>query len=195
MEDRMKRLIVGVVFALPMLLSPMFALAQDATHNAGGVGFHNVEAPLGVRWWFAGQKVGIDLGVGFTNSPSGIDPDEKVNGFALDVGVPFVAHSWERAHVLLRPGILYQSQEVGFDSDPGTPGVQFDTETQSQFVVSGEIEGEVFLVDNISVSASTGIAFVSFDPGFGADSESSFGTFGNNFTNVGFHLYFFGGGQ
>jgi hypothetical protein len=41
------------------------------------------------------------------------------------------------------------------------------------------------------VSASTGIAYESFDPAFGADKETFFTTLGNNFTEVGFHLYLF----
>jgi hypothetical protein len=169
-----------------------FAAAPDAMHARGGLGFHNSVAPIGLRWWLSGEKVGIDVGLGITSTPANVDPDEKEMGWAFEAGVPFVMHSWDAVHVLFRPGLLYQSQEVGFDADPGTSGIQFDTENQTRFSVAAEIEAEVFLRDNVSVSASHGLAWETFDPGFGADSESSFGTFGNNFTNIGFHVYFLG---
>jgi hypothetical protein len=162
----------------------------DATHNRGGPGFHSVEAPIGIRWWMSGQKIGIDLGFGFNSEPASIDPTEKESSFALEAGVPFVCHSWDRVHTLIRPGILYQSQQVGFDSDPGI-GFTFDTENQTTLDVMLEGEVEVFLADNFSVSAAHGFVFRSFDPGFGADSQTSFGTRGNNFTTIGFHAYIF----
>lgn len=163
----------------------------EATHNSGGPGFHSVEAPVGIRWWFSGQKVALDLGLGFSSDPAFIDPNESETSFAIEAGVPFVCHSWSRAHALIRPGILYQSQQVGFDSDLTTPGIQFDTENQTTFDVMLEGEAEVFLADNVSVSAAHGIGFRSFDPGFGADSQTSFRTRGNNFTTIGFHVYMF----
>lgn len=189
----MKRvLLAACLFALATSASVASAAAPDARHARGGLGFHNVEAPIGLRWWMAGEKVGFDIGLGFSSTPAEIDPDEKESGLALEVGVPFVMRSWERAHVLFRPGLLYQSQGIGFDSDPGA-AFNYDTENQTTLSLLAEIEAEIFLVDNFSVSASHGIAFSSFDPGFGADSQSSFGTIGNNFTNIGFHVYFLGG--
>ena len=189
----MKRILL--VVSLCALISTVHsapAAAEEAHHARGGLGFHDLSAPIGMRWWMSGEKIGLDLGLGFNSEPSGIDADEKVMGYAFDVGVPLVMHSWDNAHVLFRPGLLYESQEVGFDADPG-PGFEFDTENQTTMSVLAELEAEIFLRDNFSVSASHGIAFRSYDPGFGADSETSFGTFGNNFTNVGFHVYFFGG--
>ncbi|TMQ71605.1 MAG: hypothetical protein E6K80_05090 [Candidatus Eisenbacteria bacterium] len=162
----------------------------DAQHNRGGPGFHSVEAPIGIRWWLGSEKVGLDLGFGVTNEPSAIDPSENVTGWAIEAGLPLVCHSWERVHFLVRPGILYQSQEVGFDADPA-PGIQFDTETTSSFDVKLEGEAEVFLASNLSVSAAHGLRFRSVDPGFGADRETSFATTGNNFTTIGFHVYIF----
>jgi len=191
----MKRLLLVVcLLALTSSTTVKSASADAATHAPIGLGFHDASAPIGVRWWMAGQKVGIDLGLGLSSSTSNFDSNEKVMGFALDVGVPLVMKSWDKAHVLFRPGILYQSQQVGFDADPGA-GYEFDTENQTTLSVLAEIEAEIFLHDNFSVSASHGLAFQSFDPGFGADSQTSFGTFGNNFTNIGFHVYFLGAGN
>lgn len=163
--------------------------AGGHSHKAVACGFHSVEAPVGLRWWMSNRKLAFDLGLGFNSEPAGIDPNESEKRFAFEAGVPLVAYSWNRAHALIRPGILYQSQQVGFDADPGTPGVQFDTDNETTLDVMLEGEAEVFLVDNVSVSAAHGIGLRRFDPGFGGDSETSFGTRGNNFTTIGFHIY------
>ena len=190
----MKRLFLAAACSFALVAGSTVALAAppDARHARGGVGFHDESAPLGLRWWLAGEKMGIDIGLGFGSRPSGVDPNEKESNWALDFGVPFVMHSWDFAHVLFRPGILYQSQEVGFD--PVGP-VTFDTETQTTLAIQVELEAEVFLRDNVSVSASHGLALSRFDPGFGADSQSTLETIGHNFTNVGFHVYFLGVGR
>jgi hypothetical protein len=192
----MRRLFFAV--AVLTFASTGVAFAQDTEsdaphHPSIGVGMRSSAAPLGLRWWFSGQKVGLDVGLGFVSVPAGIDPDEREMTWAIEAGVPFVLSSWERVHVLLRPGLVYQSQEIGFDEDPTTPGVQFDTESQTTFTVTGEIEGELFLARNFSVSASHGIGFASVDPAFGGDSQTIFGTLGNQFTEVGFHIYWPGG--
>ena len=110
----MKRVAVAVAVLLIGIITSL-AMADDMagspTHKNIGVGFHNVEAPLGIRWWLKDQKIGIDLGLGYSSTPGDLDPDESVTGLAFEVGVPFVIHSWDRVHVLLRPGLLYQSQE------------------------------------------------------------------------------------
>lgn len=191
----MKRtlLMAAVIMSAAIGLSPTRVEAQAEHHN-GALGFHNVEAPVGVRWWFTGQKMALDLGVGFSSSPGFIDPDEKVTDYAIDVGLPIVLKSWDRVHLILRPGFLYQSFGFQVDTDPDPLVTNIDTENATQFVVAGELEAEVFIVDNFSVSASHGIGFVTFDSGLpNSDSQSSFGTLGNNFTEIGFHLYVFGG--
>jgi hypothetical protein len=195
-ESVMQRLLLAVVFSFTLVAlgsTAASAAAPDAQHSPIGAGFHNVEAPLGLRWWLSGQKVAFDIGLGLNSTPASVDPDEKETRWAIDFGVPIIMHSWESVHVLFRPGLFYESQQVGFDADPGTSGVQYDTDNETTFAVVAELEGEVFLRDNISVSASHGIAYESFSPAFGGESRSSFGTFGNNFTNIGFHVYFLGG--
>jgi hypothetical protein len=194
-RDCMYRRIPVVAAALLslFLVLPLSAQADDDTlmpageHHKVSVGFHNTTAPLGVRWWLGSEKVGVDLGLGFHSEPSFIYADEKLTGWAIDVGVPIVMQSWNRVHVIFRPGLLYESQQV----EATAPPTAFDTENQKTMSITGEIEGEAFILHNFSVSATTGIAFVSFDPGFGADKENSFTTIGNNFTTVGFHLYIF----
>jgi hypothetical protein len=189
---------IPVVAAALLSLCCIFstpARADDDTnmpageHNKIGVGFHSTSAPVGVRWWLGSEKVGVDLGVGYHSDDAASSgfPGEKLKGWAVNVGVPIIVQSWNRVHVIFRPGVEFASQEV---EDFTTPAV-FDTQKEKTFDISGELEGEAFILQNFSVSASTGIAFESFDPGFGADKEKSFTTIGNNFTEVGFHLYMF----
>ena len=176
-----------VVVLVSMRSAP--ARADDpspAEHKGVGVGFHNIEAPLGVRWWLASQKVGVDLGLGFHSTPSAIFADEHLKSWGIAAGVPIVLKSWPRVHFLFRPGILWQSQEV----ETTAPPAAFNTDTEKTLEVIAELEGEAFLLDNFSVSASEGIAYKHFDP-IAGDSESSFGTVGGDFAHVGFHVYLF----
>jgi hypothetical protein len=185
---------IPVVAAALVSLSCVFAQpvrADDegaqAVHNNGGIGFHETTAPLGVRWWLGSQTVGIDLGLGFHSDPSLPYPNKHLKAWALSVGVPIVIRSWSRVHVLFRPGFLYQTQQVEATSPP----TAFSTESEKTLDISGEIEAEAFLLENFSVSASTGLAYESFDPGFGLDKQTSLRTLGGNFTSVGFHVYLF----
>lgn len=162
--------------------------AEPAMHNNGGLGFHDIDAPIGGRWWLGGRKAAIDLGIGFQSDPAP-SYDEHLKAFAFGVGVPIVLKSWRQVHVLFRPGFFYESQQV----QAATPPAPFDTEKQKTTRVTAELEAEAFLLDNFSVSASEGIGWNQFDPGFGQDKETSFGTLGNAFTEVGFHVYLFGG--
>jgi len=192
----MKRLSFAAAFIVLTSFASAPAVRAEmpaGEHRDGGLGFHNVEAPIGVRWWLAGQKIGIDLGFGYDTAPAPIHDQETLTHWAIDAGVPFIMHSWDRAHVIFRPGILYQSQEI--ETSLGPPPAAFNSDTGTLLDVSAEIEAEVFLVNNVSVSASHGISFHSENPPSGfADVPSTFRTFGNNFTNVGFHVYFLGGG-
>ena len=167
------------------------AAEEPAEHRDGSLGFHDVDAPLGVRWWFSGQKVGLDLGAGFQSNSAGPVgyPNDHLKTFAVAAGVPLTLKSWRQVHFLFRPGIFYQNEQVR----ASVPPEPFATENQKTIRVTGELEAEAFLLDNFSVSASHGIGWSQFDPGFGADKETSFGTLGRGFTSVGFHLYLFGG--
>ena len=193
----MRRLFILVAAVSMAVASHALAADGGPSHANGGLGFHSTEAPIGVRWWFSGQKVGLDLGLGFSSTPATADgyPDESLKDWALDVGVPICFRSWDRVHVNFRPGLLYQSSEYTISDATPPPPEPFDTENATSMLVTAELEAEVFLADNLSVSASHGIGFLTVDPGGTADSQTSFGTFGRNFTEVGFHYYFFGGGQ
>ncbi len=190
----MRRSITAAATILAVLFftaPPARADMAAGEHSNGSLGFHNSDAPIGMRWWFAGQKVGLDLGLGLRSAPAPSYSDESLTGYAFEVGVPMVMKSWNRAHLLFRPGILYDSQQFEADSPPDA----FDTVNGTRFALTAEFEAEMFLVDNVSVSASHGIGFSSIDPPGGGSSITSLSTFGNNFTNIGFHVYFFGGGH
>lgn len=179
------------VVATMFMLIPMLAYAQhgsSADHADVGVGFHNTTAPVGIRWWMSGQKVAIDAGLGFGSDQAPLYSDEKITNWTIDFGVPFVMKSWDRVHVLFRPGLVYHSQQVVITSPP----TAFNTDDETSFALTFEIEGEVFLADNVSFSASEGIEFNSLNPVGPGDSITSFSTIGRNFTQVGFHLYFLG---
>lgn len=155
----MNRLITAVA---ALLVAASFAgpsTARAVEHVNGSLGFHNLEAPVGIRWWLSGQKVGVDVGLGFVSVPAPSYSDEKLTSWAVDVGVPLVLRSWDRVHVIVRPGMLYTSQQLEATSPP----TAFDTADLTSFLLSGEVEAEVFLVDNFSVSASHGIAFISIN--------------------------------
>lgn len=188
----MRRLIPVVAATFVVLLgalpAPVQAEMPPGEHANGGLGFHDLEAPIGLRWWLSGQKVGIDLGLGFRSLPAPSYDDENLTGWSVEVGVPLVIKSWSHMHLMFRPGILYTSQQVEA-TDPPDP---FDTEDATTFDIAAEVEAEVFLIDHVSVSASHGIRYSSVDPAVGEE-RSSWNTFGNNFTNIGFHVYFLGG--
>jgi hypothetical protein len=191
--NRLLSVVAVTLFAL-FAIAPSFAAAQDmppAEHKSIGLGFHNDDAPIGVRWWLAGQKVGVDLGVGYDRESAGFlgFPDEHVSAFSFEAGVPIVLKSWSRLHFLFRPGILYRSQQEVADT-----ATVFDTQNAKTWRISGELEAEAFLLDNFSISASHGIAYESFDSPFADKNDTSFFTLGNNFTNIGFHVYLFGTG-
>jgi hypothetical protein len=195
----MKRLIqLVMIMALAITSS---SVAGAAEHKSLGLGFRpndigarnadelRIGAPIGVRWWLGEQKVGIDLGFGFSSHKDEA-ADKNAYDWSIDAGIPICVKTWDRVHVIARPGFDYASQQ---DFTPGlTPGT-FETITDKFITVSGEIEAEVFLVDNVSVSASHGVGFVHYKPGeSGGTSTTDFGTFGRNFTQVGFHVYLWG---
>lgn len=178
----MKRLIGWVALALVVCAGA--ASAQGGGEFKGALGFHNVEAPVGIRWWI-NDKVALDAALG-VGSDENTAVDENLSRWALDLGVPILLRSFDRLDFLVRPGIMFQSQEGVVD--PGPPLVTDDGTTMTLGV---ELEAEVFLLENFSVSAAHGFAIVNTDPPVG-ESTSDWGTTGANFTNIGFHVYLFG---
>ena len=205
----MRRTFAAIVIGL--MLAATGAFADDLTpHYKIGLGFHNAGplldpggghpappgAPIGVRWWIPDSRIGFDVGFGFQTHTAELNRDENETGWAIDLGLPVVAKSWDRVHVLVRPGFTYGSQQEGYkDIDD-----RFDTANITEWGITGEAEAEVFLADNFSVSAAEGVAFgkvtVPGDvSGSGRDEDFTvFGTIGSDFTTIGFHVYLWGGG-
>ena len=78
--------------------------------------------------------------------------------------------------------------------ETSSPPAAFDSDHEKIFQISGELETEIFLVDNVTISAAHGVAYQSINPIGAGDNLNTFTTTGGNFTSVGFHIYFFGGG-
>jgi hypothetical protein len=180
----MKRCIGLVVLAIALSVGTAFA----AEHKQGGLGFHDIQAPLGGRWWLNGDKIAIDAGLGF-GSNEDVPTNTNLTHWALDLGVPIALKSWDRVTFIVRPGILYTSQEEII----GPPPPPVNTDNTTVFTFQGELEAEVFLADNFSVSAAQGFG-ISSTSFAGGGSASDWGTSGANFTNIGFHVYLFGEG-
>jgi hypothetical protein len=178
----MKRLI-GLVF-LALVLDAGIALAAGPEHYQGSLGFHHEQAPLGGRWWLS-DKVGIDAGFGIGSQDIGAS--KNLSHWAFDIGVPILLQSWDRVHFILRPGVMFQSQDIV--TDPGPPIVTGSDKTTT---FGAELEAEVFLADNVSVSGSQGFEVINLSPAIG-NSTTDWSTTGANFTSLGLHVYLFGG--
>lgn len=179
----MKKLVTILTMALGVTAS-LPSITSAAVHNSIGLGFHSSDAPVGIRYWMTGQKLAIDAAVGFSSRDAG---EENLTDFAIEAGVPIVLRSWENVHFLFRPGIGFLSEGVLVVENGET-----DTDSATTLRILAELEGEVFVRDNFSVSASHGLAIENSSPPGDGDSSTNFGLFGNNFTEVGFHIYLFG---
>jgi hypothetical protein len=88
---------------------------------------------------------------------------------------------------MFRPGAAFTTQDELIVVDSMTDK---DSATTLRILAEGEVE--VFVAPNVSISASHGLAIVNSSPPGNGDSTTDFGFFGNNFTEVGFHIYLFG---
>lgn len=174
-----KTLLIITTLALTLGAASAFAAEMK-----GGLGFHNYQAPIGIRHWMNDQ-VGIDLGVGISSFKRefGSTTTSKNSGFSFDAGLPYCLKKWDKVHFILRPGVMYFSNTN--DNPPSGPKVK-----NSEFDVTGEFEAEVMVADNVSVSASHGLGFYSASDDASTKTKTS-GIFsiGNGWTQVGFHVY------
>ncbi len=196
----MKKLIVWAAAA--MMLFGAFS-AQAAEGMKGGLGFHVGEsatsnflgfiqplAPksgptLGGRQWF-NDAVGADFGVGYNSLKAEQGAlVETWTGFSFDIGLPIVVKKFDKVNLIFRPGFQWGSLE---DKDEtGSPTI---TTKYTMTGFSGTLEAEWMLADNLSISASHGLAWASLKnddtPAF---KVTSIGSTGNNFTQLGFNIY------
>lgn len=171
------------LLALAALVVVAAATPLHAADTRGGLGFHTFNAPIGFRHWLNSQ-VAIDAGIGIDNVKfeSGNTTTDKVNSWTIDVGVPYCFKTWDKVHIIGRPGFEYTSSK---DEPNAAPGV-----TTTGWAITGELEAEVMIVNNVSVSMSHGIEFTSQENDQTPKlKRSGFQTFGAGWSDVGFHVY------
>ena len=190
----MKRLITTI--ATMMLLLGAASVHAGAFPMTGGPGFRSLVTPvdvvpigptatpsLGLRQWFNDQ-VAVDIGLGYSQFK--IEPQpEKWTGFVVDVGLPLsVKRVNDKVNFILRPGFQWSSLEDK-DETNANNNVKWTT-----IGVTGELEVEWMLAENLSVSAAHGVGYFRLeDDGNPKTTITSVGTSANNFTQLGFHVY------
>ena len=166
--------------ALAMLISAAAFAAEAKT----ALGFHSFDAPIGIRTWFNNQ-VGLDLGVGLSsNTYTHGSPavDDKNSGYSLEAGLPYVFKSWDKVKFIGRPGVIYNTNKQ--EPAGGT------TVKNTNFSVMGELEVELAVAENVTISMSHGVAFnSSHDDRTPENKSSGFETIGNSWSSLGFHVY------
>jgi len=192
----MSRRIIAVLVA-SSLLAAAPALA-DRTHTIG-IGYHQSNTPIGGRWW-ASPRIGVDLGLGVDAEKAEADVDTNDDGvpdvritdtlaeWTANVGTPWVAWAGPNVRVLLRPGFEYHSED-DFDSFL-TDGSRVKL---NSYAVTGEVEVELNVWENLTMSASHGLEFRSSKlDAPGAQSTWTAGTTGTDFFRLGFYVFLWG---
>jgi hypothetical protein len=182
------------VLLVTLTLAMAVAGTSSAVDMTGkyGLGFWTQNSAVGGRYW-VNDKVGIDVGVGFTsdddfvNDTTGAQVSETRTDFSIDGGLLYVVFPTDRANFFVRPGITFMSEDVRVSTGVGA-ATEFDSQTT--FMGSLTLGGEVFFGDHFTLSAGHGLRFMSVSPPGDGDSQTTFGTFGSSITNIGFHFYF-----
>jgi hypothetical protein len=189
----LKRLII--VVAAVFVTAATSSFAKDMTGKIS-LGFHDSDAPIGVRFWTT-DNVAIDVGAGFkSNSVVVTDPvtdetsTEHTGSFWFETGVPIKLYDADNAHFFARPSVVIGILD---DRDYGT-GTTDAKWSSLDLILS--LGGELFFGDHFSVEATHGVKLNytsvpdDVQDDVGAESLTSFETFGNNLTTIGFHFYF-----
>ena len=80
------------------------------------MGFNSSDAPVGVRY-FVGEKVAVDVGVGFESQDLG---ETSASSFWFEFGVPYVLYDYNSSYFFVRPAIAYASlDDYRFQSESG----------------------------------------------------------------------------
>ena len=178
---------LGFVLAVALTLVPSTSFAAgDESPATIGLGFRSTSAPIGGRWWVS-PIVGIDVGFDYSSESSEeFDLDATLveitfTSWVVEVGVPVALRQWQRVHFIARPGFFYNEFDDNFQLG--------ELEKRTIWIASLDLEVEVFLVSNFSVSASQGVAYTSDKLEFDDNANTRFTTRGGNLTTVGFHVY------
>jgi hypothetical protein len=169
----------------------------DIRNASLALGYHNVLAPLGGRFWFAGQKYGMDFGAGYKFDEQTLQDGSGhvMATLTLDIGFPISVRRWEKLRFIARPGIVFQSidTEIG-RVDVNQEILPSDVAKFYSVGARGEIEVEYFLVNRLSASAGYGAQYLKDKLDYpGSASRGSSESFGGNLFEVGFHLYIWSG--
>lgn len=177
----MKKHLVAALLVVAMAV-PAVSHAVDLT-GKWGVGYFRPEAPIGVRIW-TGDKMGIDLGAGFTsNSP---DVGKSTTSYNFDLGLPYVIANTDNALFFLRPGFGYSSNGV----DKG------DGNAITMWNVAASLGVEYFFTPHFSAQVAHGVYYASenIKNNTGAtnvdETNTSFASEAFGISNIGFHYYF-----
>jgi len=175
-EGESMKKILFFTCVLAMVASTAFA---HDTAKRLGLGFNSTSTPLGVRYWFS-PKMGLDVGVGFLVDDNAFGTDSATD-WAFSAGLPInLLHVGDRVNMHFLPWVQYSNIDLGNDQT----GTVFD-------IVAG-LEFEVFVTNDLSVSAIQGVQFEISGGDF--ESETDISTIGDNLTEFGVHYYLPGGG-
>ena len=167
--------ILFITLVLGLVASSAFA---HDTAKRFGLGFNTSSSPLGFRYWFS-PKLGLDVGVGVSVDDQG---SESFTDWSVSGGLPInLIHVGDRVNMHFLPWVQYTSVDLGAD-------------TASIIDLVAGLEFEVFVTNDLSVSATQGVDFQITSPPSPAESETDISTFGLNLTEFGVHYYLPGGG-
>ena len=191
----MKRTMLAT--ALMLAVAAVAHADNEPKNSMGGIGFRSPVTPLsfalvepqaaptiGIRQWF-NKGLGFDLAVGYYQAE--IKPlPEKFTGYTVDVGFPItLKRPSEKVNLVLRPGFQWGQLE---DVDETPPPITIDWDLLGATL---DLEVEWMVTDKLSLSASQGAGYFRLrDNGSPKTSRTYVGTLGSNFTELGFHVYF-----
>ena len=191
----MKRMMLAT--ALMLAVAAVAHADNEPKNSMGGIGFRSPVTPLsfalvepqaaptiGIRQWF-NKQFGFDLAVGYYQAE--IKPlPEKFTGFTVDAGLPIsIKRPGDKVNLIIRPGFQWGQLE---DVDETPPPITIEWDLLGATL---DLEVEWMVTDKLSLSASQGAGYFRLrDNGSPKTSRTYVGTLGSNFTELGFHVYF-----
>ena len=197
----MKRTMLATALMLAVAAVPASAASAPADSTGkdamGGLGFRAPFIPpstylvesqaaptIGFRQWF-NKRFGFDVAVGYYQAE--IKPlPEKFTGYAVDAGLPIsIKRPSQKVNLILRPGFVWGQLE---DVDETPPPITIEWDLLGTTL---DLEVEWMVADHLSLSASHGVGYFRLrDNGSPKTTRTWVGTLGSNFTELGFHVYF-----
>jgi len=184
----MRRPITAALALVAACITGGVANAAETQASRFAIGFHSIDAPVGVRYWVS-DAIGADLGVGFTSqtNPGAEAPSLTLHSITVEAGLPWAIRTWERASLLVRPGFQYKHYDdytIDFFTDEL---IKFKN---TELMATAELEAEIFLAPRVSVSASNGFSYRHITSNLsGTEPQKIFKLIGSDFSTLGFHVY------